>query len=386
MGTTDKGAEVLLVDTLSATNDYSVELALALAERVSLTVVTVETTELCAGPSLDVLPIFPRYGGGGARWRKVLGAVRGTLSLAHALWRHRDVTVHAQFMRFPLLELPLYLLLRPWLRSLVITVHNYLPHERRNWQSAFYLRWYRLANRLHVLSHHVGQQLTEHLNIPSDRIDVIPHGNYRRFKARHSGHADLVRLGVAALADPNAVVIGFFGLIRPYKGVPHLARAFARIESHDVVLVIAGKVEESARAGMAEVATLLTDDHRYHLVPRFLDESELAALLARADILVFPYTDISQSGALMLAMTYGKAVVTNNIAGFREYLQDGETGLLCDTTNATAFAAALERLITDPGYRLALGRRAGEEMETRFGWATIADAMIACYRRAQDQA
>ena len=377
---------MLLVDTLSATNDYAVELALALAERVPLTVLTIATTALRDGPNMRVLPVFPRYGGTAPRWRKAWQALRGTLALTLALWRHRHGVVHVQFMRFPKIEWLVYYLLRPWLRCLVITVHNFLPHEARPWHQRMYRRWYRSAHRLHVLSAHIGQQLTTRMGIPATHIDVIPHGNYRRFVARHQPPAPLTTLGVPALAEPEQVVIGFFGLIRPYKGVLALARAFRRVASPQALLLVAGQVEASARDELDEVAKILAGDARYHLVPRFLAEHELAAVLERADIIAFPYTDISQSGALMLALTYGKAVVANDISGFREYLRDEETGLLCKTGEAEIFAATLTRLIDDGELRARLGTNARAAMETRYAWDTIAAAHIECYRRAAARA
>ena len=373
---------VLLVDTLSATNDYAVELALALAAKVRLTVFTTENTALRDGPDMKVLPYFPRYGGGATRLVKSLAALRGSYALACALWRHRRGVVHVQFMRFPWVEWFIYMLLRPWLACLVITAHNALPHERRAWHRAFYGSWYRLADRVHVLSANVGRQLIETMGVAARRMDVIPHGNYRRFMARNQATVDLAVFDVPALLDPSRIVVGFFGLIRPYKGTASLARAFSKLTSQQAMLLVAGKIESSAAAEMDEVARLLTDDGRYHLLPRFLDDGELAALLTRADIVVFPYIDISQSGALMLALTYGKAVIANDIAGFREYLQDGETGLLCNTADATAFAATLARLINDKDLRERLIQNAQRDMQSRFGWDSIAEALVDCYRKA----
>lgn len=373
---------VLLVDTLSATNDYAVELALALAAVVRLTVFTIETTSLRDGPAMKILPYFPRYGGGATRLAKSMAALRGTVALTRALWRHRRGVVHVQFMRFPRVEWFVYLLLRPWLACLVITVHNALPHERRPWHRAFYGSWYRRADRIHVLSANVGRQLTETMGISATRMDIIPHGDYRRFMARNQPAVELSMFGVPALFDPARVVVGFFGLIRPYKGLASLARAFAMVTSRRATLLVAGKIESSATAEMVEVAASLAGDDRYHLLPRFLDDHELAALLTRADILVFPYTDISQSGALMLALTYGKAVIANDIGGFREYLHEGETGLLCDTGDARVFAATLTRLIDDKELRERLSQNAQREMHSRFGWGTIASSLVNCYRHA----
>lgn len=376
----NKQTRVLLVDTLSATNDYGVELALALSMRVSLTVFTIETSPLSSVPGLTVISRFPRYGGGRSRLLKSISAVRGTLSLLDALWQHRRDVIHVQFMRFPRLELPLYWLLRPWLRCLIITVHNFLPHEAQAWHRRAYARWYGMANRVHVLSKHIGRQLTEEMAIPESRIDVIPHGNYGGFMRRNADACDIQGFGGNELLDPQTVVISFFGLIRPYKGVIQLARAFATLSTHNIYLIVAGKIEKSAEHEMAEVAQILSGNSRARIIARFLTEHELAALLTCSDIIVFPYTEISQSGALMLAMTYGKAVIANDIEGFREYIRNGDTGLLCDTQDPSVFARQLAHLVVNAAERKRLGESAKLEMDTAYNWDTIAKALVNCYR------
>ncbi|MBX9604820.1 MAG: glycosyltransferase family 4 protein [Gammaproteobacteria bacterium] len=375
----DGRVAVLLIDTLSATNDFGVELALALAQEVDLTVVTVAGTPLQSGPSMRVLPFLPRYGGGG-RVAKALAAIAGSVRLASTLWRHRHGVVHVQFMRFPRVEWFIYHMFRPWLRCLVITVHNTLPHERRAWHHAFYGRWYRLADRLHVLSENVGRQLVEQFGLPADRLDMVPHGNYRRFVTRNSRPTRMAELGLDVLDDPARFVVGFFGLIRPYKGVLDLARAFALLDDLEVDLVIAGKVEQSARVEMGEVDALLGGHPRFHLLPRFLSESELAALLRRANLVVFPYTDISQSGALMLALSHDKVVIANDIAGFREYIVDGESGVLCRTDDVAEFARTLRAVIQDGALRERIACSVRILMAGRYGWDTIARGLLNCYQ------
>ena len=58
------------------------------------------------------------------------------------------------------------------------------------------------------------------------------------------------------------------------------------------------------------------------------------------------------------AMAAGRPVVATATGGTLEIVDDGRTGLLFPLRNAAAFAAAIGRLLREPGLADALGRQA----------------------------
>ena len=64
------------------------------------------------------------------------------------------------------------------------------------------------------------------------------------------------------------------------------------------------------------------------LIKKHIPDEELDALYRQADICLFPYRDIYGSGALLMAYSYGKPVITSDIPAFREETQNGKTGIL----------------------------------------------------------
>lgn len=66
------------------------------------------------------------------------------------------------------------------------------------------------------------------------------------------------------------------------------------------------------------------------LLKKHIPDEELDALYRQADICLFPYRDIYGSGALLMAYSYGKPVITSDIPAFREETQNGKTGILTD--------------------------------------------------------
>jgi colanic acid/amylovoran biosynthesis glycosyltransferase len=74
-------------------------------------------------------------------------------------------------------------------------------------------------------------------------------------------------------------------------------------------------------------------------------------------IVSVPTTD-GTSVALLEAIATGAAVVASDIPANREWITDGENGLLVPSADATALGKALLRLAADPEERARLGRAA----------------------------
>ena len=370
--------KVLLVDTLSATNDFGVELPLALAEYVDLTVFTLRGTRLSSQPGMAVLIAFPEFGGARSKLQKLVTQIVATCQLARALWAYRRDVIHVQAFRSITLELPLYTLLRPFLKNLVCTVHNALPHERSWWQPLAYGHWYRMLHLAHVLSEHTGQALVARFGMRQERILYAPHGNYEAFLKAFPPAPSHQTRAVLGLAQDHVLIL-FFGLIRQYKGVDLLIAAAQRMQSSQVTILIAGSCEDDMRAEINQALGKSVSRPRIDVRFGFVEQQTLSDYLAAADIVVFSYRHIYQSGALLLAMTYGKAIVACDIAGFREYVQPGETAVLCDVNDTQALATVLDHLAADPGARARLGSNALQAANTTYAWANIARTIVKGY-------
>ena len=103
--------------------------------------------------------------------------------------------------------------------------------------------------------------------------------------------------------------------------------------------------------------------------PRFTWRSatfdEMPALYAAADIAVIPTLAAEGTSLSCLeALASGCAVVSTNVGGLVDLIQDRANGLLVEP-EAAAIAAAINRLITDPDLRGEL-QRAGVESAARF--------------------
>ena len=76
---------------------------------------------------------------------------------------------------------------------------------------------------------------------------------------------------------------------------------------------------------------------------------DVPALLASADLFVFPSLWEGQGNALLEAMTVGPATVATDIPSTRETVADGKEALLVAPANPGALAGAMLRALGDPG-------------------------------------
>lgn len=216
----------------------------------------------------------------------------------------------------------------------------------------------------------------------NSRIHVIPHGNERLFtdpvRITEDEGALIKRLGLV----PRAPTALFFGTLTKYKGVEYLLDAFAQVrrELPQAQLVIAGfpnpevDTEELRRQA---VRLGIEQAVKFHL--EYIPVEEVADLFAAADVAVFPYLMIYQSGALQVAYSFGKPVVATDVGGFSEAVIPGETGLLVPPRNAASLAQAITTLLGDPQKARRLGERARKLSEDLYSWGPIGRQVLQAY-------
>ena len=117
----------------------------------------------------------------------------------------------------------------------------------------------------------------------------------------------------------------------------------------------------------------------------FLPQEKLNLCIQAADVLVYPYRSITQSGALLTGLTSGKPVVTTNVGGFSEMIQHEKTGILVEHGDQENLAEELVQLLRDGEKRKQLGQAAKEMVKAKYSWETIAQKTLDCYQSLINQ-
>lgn len=191
---------------------------------------------------------------------------------------------------------------------MVWTVHNAQPHEMRWPELETSLTQFLAdnADRIHVMNPATSDVMKPVATLQADRVTEIPHpsyvGVYPRTRCR-----DEVRSSLGF--DPEARVVALIGELRSYKGVDVLleaARRAAPTSEDRLALLLAGKVaddelESLQRSIPAELPVVFR--------PGYIDSADMADWFEAADLCVFPYARILNSGSAHLAATMGVPVV-----------------------------------------------------------------------------
>jgi len=118
---------------------------------------------------------------------------------------------------------------------------------------------------------------------------------------------------------------------------------------------------------------------RLHLLTH---REDIPNLLAAADVFAMPSLWEGLPLALLEAMLAGRAIVASRISGIPEAVTDEVEGLLSTPGEVPSLAAALGRLLPDPGLRARLGTAAQARAHREFTVEAMVDAYEKRYRAA----
>lgn len=250
-------------------------------------------------------------------------------------------------------------------RPRALTAHDVLPREPRPGQLQGQRRLYERMDAVIVHSEHGRGRLLDEVGVPADRVHVVPHGVL-------DGLTHVAAQAPPELADtdPAVPVVLCFGLLRPYKGIDVLLRAWEGIT--DAELWIVGM----PRMDVAPLHAAAPPGVRW--VTRFVGDAEAAACFRRSSLVVLPYREIDQSGVLYTALGFGTPLVLTDVGGFGEVAAHGAAALV-PREDPVALHAELARLLADAAAREALAAGARAAAAGPYAWGPIAAQTLEIY-------
>ncbi|WP_420245577.1 glycosyltransferase family 4 protein [Roseiterribacter gracilis] len=200
-----------------------------------------------------------------------------------------------------------------------------------------------------------------------------------RLQARRKLAADrIVQLFLPVLTYPGAVQKArprkpfrflFFGRLLPYKGVPLLLEAFAKLRAHniDATLTIAGD-------GAIDAPVASITQPGVTLQQGWIEPDQIGAVLAAADAMVVPYVEASQSGVIAAAYGAGLPVIATPVGGLAEQVVPEQTGLVTTAIDAASLADAMRRLVEDGALYARCAAGAAQQQDTN-SWKHFASLL-----------
>lgn len=195
---------------------------------------------------------------------------------------------------------------------------------------------------------------------------------------------NLERYSYVPYPENKAVHFLYLGRIMKEKGMDELFAAMRRLREKfgaGMVLDIVGFFDDEGYK--AQVDQLVAEGIAvYHGF-----QSDPLPYYTAADCVVLPSYHEGMSNVLLEAAATGRPVITSDIPGCREAVEDGKTGLLCKARDCASLYEQMARMAeTSPAERQAMGQAAHEKMLREFDKRLVVEkTMSALFKQTNNR-
>ncbi|WP_440708493.1 glycosyltransferase family 4 protein [Herbiconiux sp. YIM B11900] len=255
-----------------------------------------------------------------------------------------------------------------------VTIHDVVPWTHPStltprgvsWHKAMAKRAAKYADAIVVPTHAVAEDLSRYLNF-GDRIRVIGGAVSDELRLPSDPAARALELDL-----PEQYLLAV-GTLEPRKGLAALIQALAHPATGDLPLLIAGP-EGWGEVDVASVAAAAGVDASRIRVLGFVSDSDLALLLDRATVFVFPSLAEGFGLPIVEAFNFGTPVIHADVPALLE-VAAGST-FVVERTTADAYAGqlaeAIGAVVSDAKLRQRLSI-SGLDRARAFSWRDSAD-------------
>jgi len=175
----------------------------------------------------------------------------------------------------------------------------------------------------------------------------------------------------AEVAEDDKLRLLFFGKIRKYKGLSLFLEALSHIKDKiPFKATIAGEFyvapvpyrKAAERMGLSEHLTWRE---------RYIPNEEVPGLFRRADLVVLPYLEATQSGVVPVAYQFEVPVIASDVGGLSEVVLEGRTGYLVPIGDAEAIAERILKFYREK--RKEEFQNNIREFRQRLSWKQVVD-------------
>jgi beta-1,4-mannosyltransferase len=114
----------------------------------------------------------------------------------------------------------------------------------------------------------------------------------------------------------------------------------------------------------------IADDKRIKLVPGFVAPDEIQMYMNATDLVIFPYRDVLTSGAVLLAMSFGKACVAPRKGCIGEVL-DNDGAFLYEPDDENGLIQAMNSALQKQSQLSNMGQH-NLQLAEKYNWKRIA--------------
>jgi len=348
---------------------YTVELARALEERSDLELVALSRRGDASRwrGAARVVDVAPRARGLRLGWEQV--RLPGLLSAVAPAVHHSPHYTMPERSKVPV----------------VVTIHDLTFFSHPEWHEPIKVRLFRRAVSVAArraaaiicVSSTTAERLVEVCDVAGP-VFVAPHGvDHQRF-GTHERESGSDQRTLDSLGVGGARYVLFVGTIEPRKDVATLVRAFDKLASRDLHLVLAGQVGWGARDLERAVAASPSKERILRL--GYVPDDALAPLLRGAVAVVYPSIEEGYGLPALEALACGAPLVTTSGTSMAEMA--GEGAVLARPGDVDDLARAIGTVLDEDAATTVNRRAVGLARAAARTWEASAEQHIAAYRRA----
>jgi glycosyltransferase involved in cell wall biosynthesis len=263
-------------------------------------------------------------------------------------------------------------LILPFIKNvkLINTIHDPQPHsgdilnKTYKWNSKLINRF---TDRVVVHGEKLKSEIIKFNHISEKKIDVIPHGELSIYKKWRTNTYDRIPLTFL-----------FFGRIWPYKGLEYFIEASNQLCQiyPKSKFIIAGKGEDLDR-----YTSQINNQQNFEIINRRISEKEVDELFQKADCMILPYKDATQSGVIPIAFAYEVFVIASDVGAISELVEDKKTGLLFESRNVQELIDKILWFNTHTEEAIQMRTNAKLFAESTLSWESISKKLILAYQK-----
>lgn len=308
--------------------------------------------------------------------RYIIGIVR---SISHATLNHKRI-LHYHFFHIGTIEVVNLTFSKMCLRRTVVTVHDVESFGKQFGAEFVYPIINYLIDAIIVHNKESYNSLLATWCISKDKVHIIPHGNYL-----HAIQA-LPAQGNARKAlniSRDAKVILFFGQIKDVKGLALLLEAMPDVLKvyPDALLLIAGRPWKSDYSIYLNLMKKLGIKQSCISHIRYIPDEDVPLYYSASDMVTLPYRRIYQSGVVLMAMSYGKAVLVSDLPGMTEIVTDNETGFIFRDGDIEHLAEKICFILANDDIRNQVANNGHDYVKACHDWNLIGKKTIELYKQ-----
>lgn len=201
------------------------------------------------------------------------------------------------------------------------------------------------------------------------------HPLYDNFGSMAGRDESLKELGL----DTKFRYMLFFGLIRDYKGLDLMLKAYADSEfrNMNVRLIVAGEFYSGSEKYF-ELEKELGLEGLIIWKCEFVPDSRVKYYFGAADIIVQPYKSATQSGVTQIAYHFEKPMLVTNVGGLSEIVPDGKVGYVVEPNENEIAEKLIDFFKNNRQTEFSEGLK---DEKKKYAWSNMTSAILEASKR-----